>query len=743
MRVPTEAYVARQEAKIAVGFGLFLLAIYLITFTGIFRSIDELALFSMAENLVQTGSLQPVLTSFAHFHNPVGPFEPGYPILATPLYWLAAQFLEVSNIHTVMLLNPMLTAATGSVLYLIGRQIHYERLACLAIAFTFGLGSMAWPYTKSFLREPAGGLLLAFAFWGVARFIDRPGWGAGALTLLPICLSAVIKASSLIALPVLTVLLGWVLYRTRRIPFRRLALAGLGALGAAIGIGLVVFAQRGYGAEGVIAQLVANPFTPEGLLPWYGLLLSPGKSLFIYSPVLILSVIAWPKFYREHSILAVGGLMLLAAMLAGLRAAQWWGGLAWGPRFLLPLFPVLVLPALTLFTRRRWPWIVLGGSAIFQALVASSNWTIGYERLFQRSTSPDATLGLDWANWAETPAFYLVRSWGRATLDMVWLYGDLNKDIKLDLGLGVGLMIVTGITGAALIAFLSGRSERIAPYVAFGAIALALPALLWRAYLDLPDYPALRGADARDLAATLSTTPFAPEQIVNVAADFGTNPWLGLIKGPARRIWLSPFQAEGFEGLLPPQPQARLALVLDNPHMWGHPPDQFQRWLNIHAYRLASSWLAGYEFYHYALGPNSGPSIRVDLRWPIGLRLTGATLPTTVTLGSPLTIDLTWQCQRDPCDVHSRAFTNLVGPADRVLSGVDGPIQYGELEKSSWSVGQPASDKRGVWIPVDALPGDYVLVIGFANEGGFIPVTLPSGDTEDYAILAHITVSQK
>jgi asparagine N-glycosylation enzyme membrane subunit Stt3 len=153
----------RDEA-LASAAGLFLLAIYLFTFAGVFRSVDELALFAMTENLVQAGSLQPELVRFAPYHNPVGQFEPGYPTLAAPLYALARRWPGVSNIHTVMLLNPMLTALTGSLLYGLGRRLGYSETAALSAALAYGLGSMAWPYTKSFLREPAVGLLWTAMF---------------------------------------------------------------------------------------------------------------------------------------------------------------------------------------------------------------------------------------------------------------------------------------------------------------------------------------------------------------------------------------------------------------------------------------------------------------------------------------------------------------------------------------------------------------------------------------------------
>jgi hypothetical protein len=36
----------------------------------------------------------------------------------------------------------------------------------------------------------------------------------------------------------------------------------------------------------------------------------------------------------------------------------WWGGWGWGPRFLVPLMPFLVLPLGVLLERRAWRWII-------------------------------------------------------------------------------------------------------------------------------------------------------------------------------------------------------------------------------------------------------------------------------------------------------------------------------------------------------------------------------------------------
>src|SRR5574341_773195 len=467
-----------RDAAIAAGLGLFLLAVYLSTFAGVLRSIDELALFAGTENLVQSGSLQPVLVRFAEYHNHVGPLEPGYSLLAVPSYATARRWPGVSNIHAVMLLSPLLTALNASLLYGLGQRLRYGEAASLAAALAFGLATMAWPYTKSFLREPAVALLWTIAVWGLSECVEKPGWAAGALTVVPVVAGVAIKVASIASWPVMFIALGWAFYASRRVGRRWLLVGGVIVLALSVGLALFLFAQRGLPVSSLVNDFIANPFTREGLTPWYGLLASPGKSIFIYSPVVLLGVIGWPAFYRRHSILAATLLLLSAALLFSLRTSNWWGGLTWGPRFLVPLLPVALLPALELFPRREWGWGLAGLSAAYQALVAAVAWPVAYQTLLAKDPTPDTTIGLDWTRWAESPAVQIVRRWRRSAFDMAWLHPGLAQEMKLDLGLGVALLIAVGVTVVALVAIWRGRRTRLTLAVSAATVLIAATVLL-------------------------------------------------------------------------------------------------------------------------------------------------------------------------------------------------------------------------------------------------------------------------
>ena len=180
-------------------------------------------------------------------------------------------------------------------------------------------------------------------------------------------------------------------------------------------------------------RLTSNGFTAGGLHVWYGLLFSPGKSVFVYSPPLVLGVLGFPFFFMRHRLLAVSLALLTGGFLLSVWATGWDAGLSWGPRYALPLLALWVLPALTLLSR-RWALPltvpVAAVSVAYQASVATSNWAKVYQTLHARypGFNPDLTVGLDWARWRESPAVKNLKQWGRLSFDMVWLYSGSARD---------------------------------------------------------------------------------------------------------------------------------------------------------------------------------------------------------------------------------------------------------------------------------------------------------------------------
>jgi hypothetical protein len=96
-----------------------------------------------------------------------------------------------------------------------------------------------------------------------------------------------------------------------------------------------------------------NPFFEKGAglfsYPLFaglqGLLLSPVRSVFLYSPPLIGALVMWRRFIREHGKTALFLLSIpLLYLFVHSKFLGWHGGYAWGPRYLVPVTGFFLLP---------------------------------------------------------------------------------------------------------------------------------------------------------------------------------------------------------------------------------------------------------------------------------------------------------------------------------------------------------------------------------------------------------------
>ncbi len=102
-------------------------------------------------------------------------------------------------------------------------------------------------------------------------------------------------------------------------------------------------------------ESVTHGFWQENLLSGlWGQLLSPGRSVFVFSPPLVLSLVGLRAFWRRHpDVAAALALTVLPLLLLYSRYLFWSGDWGWGPRYLVFALPVLLLPSAELFGPAR------------------------------------------------------------------------------------------------------------------------------------------------------------------------------------------------------------------------------------------------------------------------------------------------------------------------------------------------------------------------------------------------------
>jgi hypothetical protein len=92
------------------------------------------------------------------------------------------------------------------------------------------------------------------------------------------------------------------------------------------------------------------------LISTWGFLFSPGKSIFLYTPPLLLAALGLPRFWRGHrqTVLVMLATIVPVVLFYG-RFPSWPGDWAWGPRYVIFAIPVLLLPAIAFLSCLRWP----------------------------------------------------------------------------------------------------------------------------------------------------------------------------------------------------------------------------------------------------------------------------------------------------------------------------------------------------------------------------------------------------
>jgi hypothetical protein len=239
------------------------------------------------------------------------------------------------------MLNALVLAATGWLLARFAQEIGWRASTGRWLALAFLFGSFAWPYVKTFYPQPSVGLLLLAAVYCAYRWKKEARtiwvWGAG-LSLGGMLL---FRISEAVLLPVILAYLFLWAPKPRRLeallPAGIPLVVALGLTAAYNFLRFGSFFSTGY------AEVAWDSSPLYGL---FGLLLSPGKGIFFYAPLLVISLAGWRLFakrQRAEAWLIAGIWLSLVAFYAPYR--YWTGGWNWGPRFLLPALPLGLLPA--------------------------------------------------------------------------------------------------------------------------------------------------------------------------------------------------------------------------------------------------------------------------------------------------------------------------------------------------------------------------------------------------------------
>jgi hypothetical protein len=773
---------------------LFLAAVYLLSFSGKFHVMDELAVFTAGDNLARhaRADINSLLWTHHWTPNPPGIWgqddnlytkkAPGISFLVAPLLSLAHALPGLNAVHVGLLTNMLVTALTAALLFIWLTDLNFGRTVAALTTLSFGLGTIAWIYARMFWESSLLGLTMLGAVWAAHRAVTRPVHRLRWLLLSGVlaALGLTLRFEAAVAVLFIGLYLLWSMAivpppsnPSLRRTVSRLAPLLLFALPALfIGLALLWFNLIRYGS------LSETGYTRELLFqaPWvgsYGLLFSPGRGLFLSSPLLLLLFWglrpAWRRLPRSY-------FWLLAALCLfyWLFYGSWfaWGGTwGWGPRFLLPILPLLMLYvawplewAITAGPRRAFGRAAIALLAGASLLVNLLGLAVDFNEYFLRLGRNDNFV----FNWSVFPPLGHWQILQEGKLDIIWLpatpAGPTIEWAILLPGLLLLAMAVIGLILAWRQIDPPPPSTRwnLVFYAAVLAVALGLVFGMMRATAAIPlrdeqaqlDAPllAVLAAESRPGDALLAPMPpFGDVQEITTRLMAYLEPPLPIT------AWI-----ESQPRAVEPEERERLltAATASAARVW-----LFERWLgqtdatwptaawlNAHAFPVESRWLEkSGRLTLYALPRSIDPAILPQTASFAG----GFTLQDIALFdwppapGGTLKLRATWQAapaemmaaaglMAEPVMVSMQLLSatgqTAVAQQDRLL------LDLQQVGQSPLLPGETLPQGYGLALPAALPPGDYPLVLALYGAASGRRLPRADGSPDDFLYLTTMSV---
>lgn len=350
--------------------------------------VRELVL-NHALNLNATVAAQPLLGERAAFAQDLqGTWRPAYGIVPALIAAVPASVLHVTGLVdmgaprapnlSAALTAAALTAGAVALVFLALRRHHSDPIA-LVTACALGLGTNYWAIVSQTLWQHecvAFGLALALWSWWRPDTLTTRHLVIGAAGL------ALAGAARMQVAPMVAVMILWMMQRTG---WRRslVPLSVIGLVAAAevwrnlAWFGHVLGATTGTESLHPLLHNVPGPIAESPIWNAVGLLFSPSRGLFIYSPVVLIAAVALVvTFARHRSTRDLRWFALTAAVQFVVYScyAVWWAGHSFGPRYLMDiLIPLTPFGAIGAAMMARAAAARLAGRLLLAVSIAVSS----------------------------------------------------------------------------------------------------------------------------------------------------------------------------------------------------------------------------------------------------------------------------------------------------------------------------------------------------------------------------------
>jgi hypothetical protein len=305
-------------------------------------------------------------------------------VLATPVFAACGALFALDETGTALAgkLAAALLSSLAAAVFFVALARYHPLADARAAALLLALGTSVFSTSQALWQHPAAVLFLSLLVYSIFRGFEDDTWAGRAGLPWALALAAR-HADAVLLLPIA---IGIAVRWPRRVPAFLLWAAPVGALLAAYHL-FYFGSPLLHGFSGGLLNRFSEPWGRGQL----GLLLSPAKGLFVFTPLVLVAVVGLVRQARrdEPWTAATFGTAALAHVVFIGRWSEWHGGESFGPRMLTDVLPLLFvfLPAGFDALPRMAP--VLAAFSVGVQLLGAFAYDYRWERLHQRPPAPD------------------------------------------------------------------------------------------------------------------------------------------------------------------------------------------------------------------------------------------------------------------------------------------------------------------------------------------------------------------
>jgi hypothetical protein len=342
---------------------------YFLTATGNIEISDTYFSIQTAQSIVSTHSLsaEGCRKGYCYQSAKDGKFYSRYGLglafIFTPFILLAqvvSRFTGLPYLLTshflISFYNVFFGAGACVIMFYLAKLFNNSKRVSLAIALLLGLGTFCWRYSVWDFSEVTQLFFLLASIYCALKNSPKYLIIGG----FCFCYLILLKAIYILYAPLFIIYI--FLGKTTKVKdaFKR---SGIFLSVILCGFGLLLllnqsrfgnFLEFGYGLEANRFYLAGIKRNIPRLLYWLD------KGVLVYNPLFILGALGYYKFFRlfrKEAVFFISIITLNLVLTASWHA--WFGGWCWGPRFLVPVAPLWLLPSFLFYYKKGFTRIIL------------------------------------------------------------------------------------------------------------------------------------------------------------------------------------------------------------------------------------------------------------------------------------------------------------------------------------------------------------------------------------------------